>query len=79
MFQNVASKTSRPPSNLEFMKGFLDMQKKKMFPKVRFCGAGSDNFFIVDPLGDIYGSYEEAGTATGASERFQTEKYTSMH
>lgn len=61
MFQHVASKTSQPPSNLHFMKGFLDMQKKKILPKVRFCGAGSDNFFIVDPLGDIYGCYEEAG------------------
>jgi uncharacterized protein len=61
LFQEVASKTDRPPSNLDFMKGFLDMQTKKMLPKVRFCGAGSDNFYIVDPLGDIYGCYEEAG------------------
>ena len=61
MFQEVASKTNRPPSNLDFMSRFLDMQEKKILPKVRFCGAGSANFSIVDPLGDIYGCYEEAG------------------
>ena len=61
LFQEVASKTNRPPSNLDFMSRFLDMQEKKILPKVRFCGAGGDNFYIVDPLGDIYGCYEEAG------------------
>jgi uncharacterized protein len=61
IFQEVASKTNRPPSNLDYMNRFLDMQTKKILPKVRFCGAGSDNFYIVDPLGDIYGCYEEAG------------------
>ncbi len=61
MFQEVAAKTNRPPSNLDFMNRFLDMQEKKILPKVRFCGAGRDTFHIVDPLGDIYGCYEEAG------------------
>lgn len=61
LFQEVAAKTNRPPSNLEFMSGFLDMETKKILPKVRFCGAGGDSFLIVDPLGDIYGCYEEAG------------------
>jgi uncharacterized protein len=61
IFQKVAAKTNRPPSNLHFINGFLDMQTKKILPKVRFCGAGSDTFYIVDPLGDIYGCYEEAG------------------
>lgn len=61
MFQEVAAMTNRPPSNLDFMSRFLDMQEKKILPKVRFCGAGQDSFFIVDPLGDIYGCYEEAG------------------
>jgi len=61
LFQEVASKTNRPPSNLDFMSRFLDMQEKKILPKVRFCGAGGDNFYIVDPAGDIYGCYEEAG------------------
>lgn len=61
MFQEVAAKTNRPPSNLDFMSRFLDMQEKKILPKVRFCGAGQDSFLIVDPLGDIYGCYEEAG------------------
>jgi uncharacterized protein len=61
LFQEVAAKTHRPPSNLDFMNGFLDMETEKILPKVRFCGAGSDNFYIVDPLGDIYGCYEEAG------------------
>ncbi|MRR06465.1 MAG: 4Fe-4S cluster-binding domain-containing protein, partial [Deltaproteobacteria bacterium] len=50
LFQDVAAKTNRPPSNLDFMSRFLDMQEKKILPKVRFCGAGGDNFYIVDPL-----------------------------
>lgn len=61
LFQTVAAKTNRPPSNLDFMSRFLDMQERKILPKVRFCGAGGDNFQIVDPLGDIFGCYEEAG------------------
>ncbi len=61
IFQRVAAKTDRPPSNLDYMNGFLDMETKKILPKVRFCGAGSNNFFVVDPLGDLYGCYEEAG------------------
>lgn len=61
LFQEVASRTNRPPSNLDFMSRFLDMQEKKILPKVRYCGAGGDNFYIVDPVGDIYGCYEEAG------------------
>jgi uncharacterized protein len=61
LFQSVAAKTNRPPSNLDFLSSFLDMQEKKILPKVRFCGTGGDNFQIVDSLGDIYGCYEEAG------------------
>lgn len=61
LFQDVAARTNRPPSNLDYMNHFLDMQEKKILPKVRFCGAGGDNFFIIDPAGDIYGCYEEAG------------------
>lgn len=61
LFQSVAAKTNRPPSNLDFVSSFLDMQEKKILPKVRFCGAGGDNFNIVDSLGDIYGCYEEVG------------------
>jgi len=61
LFQSVAAKTNRPPSNLDFMSRFLDMQERKILPKVRFCGAGGDNFQVVDALGDIYGCYEEAG------------------
>ncbi|MEA5113660.1 MAG: radical SAM protein [Geobacteraceae bacterium] len=61
LFQEVAAKTGRPPSNLDFMNSFLDMQSRKILPKVRYCGAGRDNFFIVDPVGDVYGCYEDAG------------------
>ncbi len=61
MFQEVAGKTGRPPSNLDFMNSFLDMQTRKILPKVRYCGAGRDNFFIIDPVGDVYGCYEDAG------------------
>ena len=60
-FQEVAVKTNRPPSNLDFMNKFLEMQTKRMLPKVRYCGLGSDIFYVVDPLGDIYQCYEEAG------------------
>lgn len=61
LFQDVAAKTGRPPSNLDFMNSFLDMQARKILPKVRYCGAGRDNFFIIDPAGDMYGCYEDAG------------------
>jgi len=45
---------------LEFIGSFLNMQKKKILPKVRFCAAGCDHSLIVDPLGDLYGCYGEA-------------------
>ncbi len=61
LFQEVAEKTKNPPSNYDYMNGFLDMETEKILPKVRFCGAGCDNFYILDPLGDIYACYEEAG------------------
>ncbi|MBF0299816.1 MAG: radical SAM protein [Oligoflexia bacterium] len=61
IFQNVAAKTCHPPSNLNFMVKFLEMQSEKILPKVRYCGAGSDTFYIADPLGDIYDCFEEAG------------------
>jgi len=60
-FQKVAFKTNYPPSNLAFIDNFLKMQDKKLLPKVRYCAAGSDNFYIVDPSGDLYACYEEAG------------------
>ena len=61
IFQEVASKTNRPPSNLVFMDKLLEMQTEKILPKVKFCGAGRDNYYVVDPFGDVYGCYEEAG------------------
>ncbi len=62
VFQNVAAKTHRPPSlNLDFLGDVLDMQMKDMLPKARFCSLGNDNNRIIDPLGDIYDCYEEAG------------------
>ncbi len=60
-FQEVAARTSCPPSNLDFMDKLLKMQTEKVLPKVRFCGAGTDGFYVVDPMGDIYGCYEEVG------------------
>lgn len=61
-FQKVAALTRRPPSlNLDFLADILDMQSKNFLPKVRFCSLGNGNNFIVDPLGDIYDCYEEAG------------------
>ena len=61
LFQHVAARNGKPPSNLDYMSRFLDMQTKKVLPKVKFCGAGGSNFYVIDPLGDIYGCYEEAG------------------
>ncbi|MEI8373479.1 MAG: SPASM domain-containing protein [Planctomycetota bacterium] len=61
MFQDVAAKASRPPSNFLFMNKFLKMQGKKVLPIARFCGLGSERFFVIDPLQDIYQCYEEAG------------------
>lgn len=60
-FQTVAARTSFPPSSFGYMNSFLEMQKEKVLPKVRFCGLGGESFYIVDPLGDIYACYEEAG------------------
>jgi len=60
-FQAVAAKTNRPPSSLDFIDNYLQMQEERTLPKVRFCGLGTDIFYVVDPLGDIYHCYEEAG------------------
>lgn len=60
-FQTVAARTNRPPSNYDFMNKFLEMQTERMLPKVRHCGLGTDIFYVVDSLGDIYQCYEEAG------------------
>ncbi len=61
MFQKVSAKTNLPPSSFRYMSNFLEMQTKKILPKVRYCGLGGDKFYIVDPFGDIYNCYEEAG------------------
>jgi uncharacterized protein len=60
-FQYIATRTGRPPSHLMFMNGFLEMQDKKALPTTRYCGLGSESFYVVDPLGDIYQCYDEAG------------------
>jgi uncharacterized protein len=64
IFQDVANKSGRPPSHLMYMNSYLEMQGKKELPKVRYCGLGSGNFYAVDPLGDIYECYDEAGDLT---------------
>ena len=62
IFQQVATKTKRPPSlNLDFLNTILGMQSKKMLPKIRFCSLGAETARIVDSRGDIYDCYEEAG------------------
>jgi len=60
-FQKVAKKTNLPPSNMLYMNSFLEMQTKSILPKVRHCGMGSGKFYVVDPFGDLYHCYEEAG------------------
>jgi uncharacterized protein len=64
IFQGVAAKNDRPPSTFRYMNDFLGMQTKKILPRVRYCGLGGDKFYIVDPFGDIYHCYEEAGRKT---------------
>ena len=60
-FQQVAAQTQYPPSNLTFLDNFLKMQNQKLLPKVRYCAAGSDNFYVLDPYGDLYACYEDTG------------------
>ncbi len=62
VFQNVAAKTKRPPSlNLDFLDTVLEMKTNKLLPKARYCSLGTDYHKLVDPLGDMYDCYEEAG------------------
>jgi uncharacterized protein len=62
IFENVSQKTGNPPSSgLNFLKYLVEMQEEKFLPKTHFCGAGTDTVRIVDPLGDIYDCYEDAG------------------
>ncbi len=61
IFQQIATKSGRPPSHLMFINGFLEMQEEKDLPTTRYCGLGTENFYVVDPLGDLYHCYDEAG------------------
>lgn len=61
LFQDVASKTRRPPSHFMYLKKFVDMESQKILPVIRYCGLGGTGFFAIDPLGDIYQCFEEAG------------------
>jgi len=62
IFASVAKKFSNPPyAGLSFLKHMIEMQDESILPKTQFCGAGSDTTRIVDPLGDIYDCYEDAG------------------
>jgi uncharacterized protein len=87
-FQTVAARTNRPPTSYVFLNKYLTMQEGRMLPKVKFCGLGSDIFYVVDPLGDIYHCYEEAGykdrrigTLSGGKVKFFAlkEKYSRRH
>lgn len=60
-FHKVAAKSNLPPSSLWYLNSFLEMQTEKILPKVRHCGVGSGKFYVVDPFGDLYHCYEEAG------------------
>jgi uncharacterized protein len=78
LFQSVGARLNVPPSsNLSFLKGFIDMQHEKILPKTAFCSVGSDTVRIIDPLGDVYACYEDAGnrrrrigTITNGKPRF---------
>jgi uncharacterized protein len=62
IFEDVSKKTIIPPSsNLDFLREFIVMQKIQVLPKTSFCSLGTDNTRIIDPLGDIYDCYEDAG------------------
>jgi len=70
IFQHVAKQSGRPPSHLMYMNSFLTMQGKKDLPTVRYCGLGNGSFFAVDPLGDIYECYDEAGDTSRRVAKF---------
>ena len=74
-FQFVAAKTGRPPSHLMHLNGFLEMQEEKELPTIRYCGLGSNGFYVVDPLGDIYQCYDEAGNRERRVGAFADGKY----
>lgn len=62
IFESVSKKTNIPPSSsLDFLKKFIVMQKIQILPKTRFCSLGNDAVRIIDPLGDVYDCYEDAG------------------
>lgn len=62
IFENVSKKTGTPPSSgLSFLRHLIEMQEEKILPKTHFCSVGSDTVRIVDPLGDIFDCYEDAG------------------
>jgi len=74
IFQHVAKQSGRPPSHLMYMNSFLTMQGKKDLPTVRYCGLGNGSFFAVDPLGDIYECYDEAGDTSRKVAKFSNGK-----
>ncbi len=61
VFHYVAERTGRPPSNLIQLKKFLAMQGKTELPNIRYCGLGTGNFYMIDPMRDIYQCYEDTG------------------
>ncbi len=63
LFQHATSIQNSPPSS--FARGLArmmapDAMKSRL--KLRYCSAGAGLLRVVDPLGDIYDCYEEAGT-----------------
>jgi uncharacterized protein len=62
IFTDVSRKTGTPPSSgLSFLRHLIEMQEERILPKTHFCAAGSDTHRVIDPLGDIYDCYEDAG------------------
>ncbi len=62
LFHRITAMKGRPPTlNLDFLNNILQTQKKMILPKVRFCSLGFGNAWVIDPMGDIYDCFEQAG------------------
>jgi len=62
IFEKFSRKTGTLPSSVEsLLRPLIEMQEEKLLPKTHFCAAGSDIVRIIDPLGDLYDCYEDAG------------------
>ncbi len=81
LFHHVAFRQNSPPSMFaSSLDGMMDATATRTMLKSRYCTAGADALYVVDPCGDVYDCYEEAGNkarriavlAGGAVKYFRT-------